>query len=239
MYQEKCFSWPSGEILDLNTLLWVENWSPDTQILINDTQFENKPICRNFDYFVDSSSNSTIELGTKKFPYKSLGLVFVELANYHSHSNRTINIFMKESTINEILVSKNYIINTTQIKFRSYSSSSSSIPQKTTLMMRDKNVTLFSSLTLFNIMKNSDLRLDAAISQNNLMTSTEKKMLASTDTWIMISRSSVLFDSIIFKSNLSDISLSIFYIRPIYLQTKTLTITNVDFIVRISFNLIL
>ena len=65
MYQEKCFSWPSGEILDLNTLLWVENWSPDTQILINDTQFENKPICRNFDYFVDSSSNKRFLVGIK------------------------------------------------------------------------------------------------------------------------------------------------------------------------------
>ena len=151
--------------------------------------------------------------------------------NYHSHSNRTINVYLKEGTTNELQIAKNYIINTTLVNFKSYSTSSTSTPQKAILMMKDTNITMFSSLTLFNILNSTSLNFNAVISQNNQLSQTEKSILLSSDTCIFIDRSSVTFDNLIFKSSLSDISKAVFYIKPVYLQTKTLTITNVDFLV--------
>ena len=126
---------------------------------------------------------------------------------------------------------KNYIINTTLVNFKSYSTSSTSIPQKAILMMKDTNVTMFSPLTLFNILNNTILNIDAVIYQNKIMSQNEKLILLNSDTCIFIDRSSVTFDNLIFKSSLSDISKAVYYIKPVYLQTKTLTITNVDFLV--------
>ena len=214
-------------IQNLNKFHFYKNW---IKIAFSKVNFK-MPIWRDFDYYVDSSSISLVELGTYSYPYKSIGLVFVELMNYHSHSNRTINVYLKEGTTNELQIAKNYIINTTLVNFKSYSTSSTSTSQKAILMMKDTNVTMFSPLTLFNILNSTSLNFNAVISQNNQLSQTEKSILLSSDTCIFIDRSSVTFDSLVFKSSLSDISKAVFYIKPVYLQTKTLTITNVDFLV--------
>ena len=226
MYQHFWFQCPAGQVLDLTTNTWVINCNLDSQILINDT-----PIWRDFDYYVDPSSSSLVELGSYSYPYKSIGLVFVELMNYHAHSNRTINVFLREGTINELQIAKNYIINTTLVNFKSYSTLSTSIPQKAILMMKDTNVTMFSPLTLFNILNNTFLNIDTVIYKNNIMSQNEKLILLNSDTCIFIDRSSVTFDNLVFKSSLSSINKAVYYIKPVYLQTKTLTITNVDFLV--------
>ena len=78
-YQSTWFDWTSGQYYDLTARTWVSIWNTTTQIAITDTQFGSKPIWRDFNYYVDSSSLEIVELGTKKYPYKSLSLVFVEL----------------------------------------------------------------------------------------------------------------------------------------------------------------
>ena len=42
--------------------------------------------CKSFDYYVDITSDQTIELGSKAYPFKDLHSVFIELVNYHAHS---------------------------------------------------------------------------------------------------------------------------------------------------------
>ena len=78
-YQSTCFDCTTGQYYDLTAQTCVANWNGSTQIAITDSQFGSKPIWRSFDYYVDSSSLEIIELGTKKYPYKSISLVFVEL----------------------------------------------------------------------------------------------------------------------------------------------------------------
>ena len=114
-YQSKWFECTVGKFYDLSKNVWVDSWNSTSQISIVDSQFGNKPIWRSFDYYVDSESTKIVELGTLSNPYKSLELVFVELLNYHSHSNRTVNVYIKENTVNELLISRNFIINTTTV----------------------------------------------------------------------------------------------------------------------------
>ena len=122
--------------------------------------------------------------------------------------------------------------------FKSYTSSNSSSPGKATLMMKDTNITKLSSQTVFSIIKNTDLRVSTIITNNPGLTSNEKNMLILTDTCIFIDRSSVTFDNMIFSSSISDIQQQIYYIKPIYLQNRTFTMTNIDFIVRKHLTLI-
>ena len=65
-------------------------------------------------------SQSTVELGTQEHPYKELDSAFVEVINFHVHSERTINIFVMEgSTV--FMNSPTYIVNTTLVHLESYS----------------------------------------------------------------------------------------------------------------------
>ena len=43
---------------------WVAQCDFNTQIAINDTQFDNRLICRDFEYYVNPESDSIVELGT-------------------------------------------------------------------------------------------------------------------------------------------------------------------------------
>ena len=129
-YQESCIECPSEQYLDLDTQEWITECNTKTQITINDTQFENRPICRSFKYYVNPDSESVVEFGTKAYPYKNLSFVFVELLNYHSHHDRNISIFVKENTQNYFYVDNNFIVNITLVEMLSYSDDETVTPGK-------------------------------------------------------------------------------------------------------------
>ena len=89
---------------------------------------------------------------------------------------------MKENTVNELLLSKNYIINITSVNFKTYSSSSTSVPAKAVLIMKDEDVTMMSGQTQFSIIKNTELRkLILSKPMQDLQAMKNNKLLA-TDT---------------------------------------------------------
>ena len=59
------------------------------------------PVCRSPDYYVDPFSQESIELGTQKYPYRSISSVNSEIINFHSHTNVTINIYTKSTYIQQ------------------------------------------------------------------------------------------------------------------------------------------
>ena len=65
-------------------------------------------------------STSTAELGTKSYPYKEIDSAFVEITNFHFHSERSVNVFVMEgSTV--FVKSPTYIVNITNVHIESYS----------------------------------------------------------------------------------------------------------------------
>ena len=105
-------------------MTWVTEWDTASQIPINDTQLGNIPLCRSFTYYVDPTSESNTELGTSDHPYKELNFVFVELLNFHSHSDRNITVRILEGTT-AYLFKRSYIINTTEVVMEPYFRNSS------------------------------------------------------------------------------------------------------------------
>jgi hypothetical protein len=117
---------------------------------------------------VDPESTEIIELGTKAFPYKNIGLPFVEILNYHSHSERTINIYLKEYTENLLLWKSNYIINITQVNVETYSTTNIGVIGRADILIKMRDVVMLTSKTVFNIMKHTTLLLDENLPQDQI-----------------------------------------------------------------------
>ena len=128
----------------------------------------NKPVCRHFNYYVNPESTKIIELGTKAHPFKNIALPFVEILNYLSHSDRNITIFVKENTNNLLLWESNYIINITMVTVETYTESGNSTPNYATLLIKDAGVTKLTSKTVFNILKDTDLRLNSILKTDQI-----------------------------------------------------------------------
>ena len=167
-YQSFCFDWPVGEFYDLEKMGWVPSWGVGS-ISISDEQLWSKPVWRSFNYYVDPSSTQIIELGTKAFPFKNIGLPFVEILNYHSHSPNTITVFIKENTEHNMLYHSNYVINITQVTVESYSDSNLVIPYSASIIMKNSGVVMLSAKTVFNIIKHTTLRLDSIVKTTQIL----------------------------------------------------------------------
>lgn len=141
---------------------------------MNTTQTNNKAYCRGLNYYVNPDSIEVVELGSQKFPYKSLSLPFVEILNYFSHKAVTVNIYVKENTTNYLLQSFNYVINMTAVNILTYSATGSS-SSSATIICRDENVTLFDATTKYNLLSNADLNLTiVSYIHSNYVLNTEK-----------------------------------------------------------------
>lgn len=46
------------------------------------TLYSNMRFCRGNNYYVDSGSQSAVELGNKKYPYKSIKAAMAEIYNF-------------------------------------------------------------------------------------------------------------------------------------------------------------
>jgi hypothetical protein len=92
-----------------------------TQTQITDAQMHSIPLCRSYEYFIDPTSKSVVELGTINHPYKDFESVMVELLNFHTHNDRTINIYIMEDVITYWVIAESYFSDITLVNVQSYS----------------------------------------------------------------------------------------------------------------------
>ena len=205
-YRDVCFDCPVGEFYDVDTATWVLSCDPITQIVLNNTQTGSKPYCRGFNYYVNSESLEVVELGSRRYPYKSLNLVFVELLNYFSHKDVTINVYIMERTTNYIQEAHNYLINTTQVNLLPYSNSGTS-PEYATLILTDATVTLLDPKTKFTLLKDTTLDFRIAFTATSLV-------FAFAHNSIFAFRTTVTVSNFNIYSEYSDITVSNIFIFP-------------------------
>lgn len=149
-----------------------------TQIPLNSTQTGNKAYCRGMNFYVNLDSSENMELGTKEYPYKSLTLVFVEILNYFSHKEVTINIYVKERTTNYLELNKNYLINLTAVNLLTYSDAGET-NERASLILTDQEVEILGEKTQFSVLKNSNLNVSIVSAQSILaFESTQKNIVA-------------------------------------------------------------
>ena len=165
------FQWNNSQYFDLDLFQWVSACD-SSKIIVNSSQYQGIPIWKGLSIYVDSTSSSSKELGTIVNPYKNLMLAFIETFNLHSHSNRTINIYVKENTSARINIGLAYFINIKQVNLLTYTPSGTS-PRQSVIVFIDQSQTLFNKKTLFNIMSNSTMNFNSVLN-STLLTIKEK-----------------------------------------------------------------
>ena len=90
---------------------------PIGSVLLTSDHLNIDQIYRTLDYYIDPLSTEIIELGTYKYPYKSIKSVISEIINFHSHVHRDIVIYTKDAYIEDELF---HIINITSVTITSH-----------------------------------------------------------------------------------------------------------------------
>ena len=200
----------------------------DTQIAINDTQFGNRLICRDFEYYVNPDSDSIIELGTMDYPYKDISYVFIELLNYHSYTDRNLTVNLMEGTTNIIGNKQGYILNITNVEIITYSFNSSESGKAKILIIDEVNITTKPS-TLFNVMKTFELRINDQVSTNNAITEEQRLRIEFSDYNIMIFTSNFKMENFDVISEREDINEDVNFIFSVDIQEKAITLKDMHF----------
>jgi len=103
---------------------------------------------------VNPLSESVVELGTEDHPYKDIESVFVEILNFHSHTQRSIKVFVMEgSTI--FVNSPTYFVNITHVQIESYTEKSAVVGMARLVGIRTEDKIILPSMpSKFNILSN-------------------------------------------------------------------------------------
>ena len=199
--------------------------SQDTHIAINDTQFENRLICRSFEYYINHNSDSIIELGTIDYPYKELSYALIEVLNYHSHTDHNITIHLMEETSNILGFRQANIVNITNVSIVPYSLSNPN-PEKATILVKDEIEVISTPSTLFNVMKTFEMRMNEVIFNNSDITEQERLRVEFNDYNIMILRSNFMIQNMNVISDREDLFNDVSLLFFVYIQDKTITLKD-------------
>jgi hypothetical protein len=180
--------------------------------------------CIPLDIYVDPGSAKIIELGTKLYPFKSLMLAFVEILNFHSHTDRNITVYVKESTTLYANQDSLYSINLDSVIIQTYSSGLTNA-RSSSIIFTDTGVNIFSKKTRFNLISNGDLELSNVL-QNNSLTELEKTQVKFKNSGFVTNRWSFSITGFNIYTNFSSSSSNFMLVRPVHLQSKTLTLTD-------------
>ena len=203
---------------------WIPDW-PDDQVYIHDPQLNNYHIWRSLQYYVDPTSSEILELGTQLYPFKNIALAFLEILNFHSHSERSVQIYLKEGATHYLSQTQNYIVNMTEVAIDSYTNNIGD-PQRAILYAVDYEVPVFSPDTVMNIVSDGTLNKDSMINKSEF-TEIERNQVTSTDSNIYLIRSNLKINRVnVFRNIETDINKPTIFIKPLYLQEKTVTLTN-------------
>ena len=122
-YQKQCFTWIGPQILDLETLTWVDSCDTSKMVL-ESSQYSLSKIWRALKYYVNPLSSEMVELGTAAYPYRSFRAISSDILNNFSHQNVNVLVYLKEYTEVHISDLSNYFLNISSIKITSYSENS-------------------------------------------------------------------------------------------------------------------
>lgn len=118
--RKECFECDPGEVLDLDSMIWVPTWNNDKILFQTGDEYNINEFCRGFEYYVDPHSDEIIELGTLKYPYRTIKPVFFEILYHHSHSDRNIAIYLAENSNIFIEDSTSFVLNITKVTITTY-----------------------------------------------------------------------------------------------------------------------
>ena len=166
-------------------------------------------MCRPLDYYVNPDSEEIMELGTIKFPFRDINLVFTEIYNEHQHTDRVINIYVMEATDNYLPMNYIKILNVTQVNIDSYTKSgkinANNVNFKITSSIN--NICMSTSKSLFNIIQK---QVKSKINTRNMTEDEINEITSQSSTVFVVYRSSVSLNHINVYSEFTNNAESVF-----------------------------
>ncbi|CAI2370757.1 unnamed protein product [Moneuplotes crassus] len=224
-HQPMCYQCPDSKVFNLDRFQCVESCNSETGILINDTTISDFPFCRSFTYYLNPFAGCPTELGTLKYPYKSLELILEDIYLVHSHSDRTITIKLIEDSTNFVHQNR-FIIELNEVIIESYSEVST-VPRKAKLVATNTDEALpeeYTSPTLFKLIKSHNTTQE--ITNDSKISSADKTLMFTGDSILYIYKTSLTLNNLYITTGFSSEEASKIYLNPIYLGSKTLKIHN-------------
>ncbi|CAI2379704.1 unnamed protein product [Moneuplotes crassus] len=221
MAQMECFQCNEDQIFHLEKLKCMDHCDSGT-IQIESSQHTLSSFCRTLEYYIDPDSEEPIELGTRRYPYRSMSVVNSEIINNFSHKSYDVTIYTK--SINIELEGQRY-----------FNMSSVTIKNHPDLAERMKKAVLTPSpyghyekspKAVFHILSHSTSDILTAMFGGSF-TMIELGIMQTPNVAMMPLRTTLRLDSIDLYSEDDDPDGSKIFIIPIFLQQKVLEITNV------------
>ena len=153
-------------------------------------------------------------------------LPFVEILNFHSHSNRTINIFVMEETTQYVYPDRLYAINTQAINIKTYSSFGNST-RFANIIFKNTGIGIFSKKSRFTVLANSNLNINAALA-NSALDDRNKQHLSFTNNGFMIGLSGVTMQNLRMITELTVNVQDWIHFRLVNINNRTFTLNNMD-----------
>ena len=175
---------------------------------------------------MNTKSTSLIELGTQTHPYRSLKSAFLELLVQYSNKDILITIYLAEGQRYYIEDKWNYILNISNVAITSYSDSLDS-SGKATIVPTQIPQPAQSQKAAFSLLASTDLNIEEEIN-NYEYTESESALLRDNQATICILRSNVKINNVDFERQVIDYDQDTMLFEMIYLQDKTLQLTNID-----------
>lgn len=189
---------------------------------------DNRPVCRSFNYYVNPDSDSVVEHGTMLNPYKKLEYAFVEILNFHSHSDRNLTVNLMEGTNNYLMLQHAYIVDITDVEVTSYSSDSSADPAPATITAIDEDTLAATAGTSYNLMTDFTLNIAENIDDDTDISDAEKSQTTSNTYAFLILRSNFKLHNMILSSDYLSVTTMNIYFLPIYLQSMQFTLMDCE-----------
>ena len=169
--------------------------------------------CRPMTYYVDANSEQVMELGTIEYPFRDINLVFVELNNQHQHTNRTIDIYVKEETKSYLTTDFIQIVNITQININSYTEGSFNDPNSIHFVLVSSMFDMHAIKSLFNLIQNGTIsEIDTSrMEEHEIGDLTQQNLVL-----FHIHRSSISFNHVDVHSEFVNDEIEIWYIYTSY-----------------------
>jgi hypothetical protein len=196
------------------------------------------PLCRSLTYYVDASSSSSTELGTQDHPYKNYEPINVELMNFHTGNDRSVQVYVREQTINYMLQAKTFVSNITAFAITTYSNVRAN-PEKANFIGAEveRFMTLPGKSTLFNILgiifynnyiANTNIMTTTKVNSNSELSATEISDFESQTAIFLNHRSAVSIDNFLLTTEYFEIITTDLFFAIIDVVPREMNLTNLE-----------
>ena len=220
MYQTSCFTCPSGQVFDLEKLSCTGNCDESLLNLeeINGTLAE---VCKKPEIYVDPLSHEPIELGTLKFPFRTMRAASAEILNLWANSNYSVTVYLKDVYMDR---GNTYLINMTSITFTSHPEYRN-IGRRALLSGTYVPQPSIPKKALFHLFSNTDLLLETRFEEGGF-TEYEKTLITISNCFFACHYSNCQFLDLDIHEEAEAPGLRKIFIQMIYLQERSLTLSK-------------